>query len=494
MGLFGNFWSKKTPSVSYSKDKAGNHVYRLTDADVGIFRSCFGGGYSEANAITLFESIPELFAPIDAIASRVSNGKFQLKRLKDDEVVYDNKVWNKITTQPNWRLTWHRFLYNAIVYKYTAGNRYFYKYIPSALSDNMDNISALWLLPPQHTEPHLKIDRPKIFTATSANDLVDFYRVTMGPDSDEIDAELVYHDAFIELGFDTSNPLKGIGPLRALEMPLSNLIAVYQARNVIYLKRGALGFIVSKKEDESGTVALTKTEKQSIRDEMNADYGVTGNRDIYGITDVPVDFVRVNMSIEELKPFDETLADATAIYAVLGVPRSFMPTTQAPTFNNVLTDERKLYQDVVIKDGKEIAQILTTLLELEKQGLYADVSYDHIEVLQENRKEKADVDKVIADTNISLYEKGHITKDQLMVALGLETIPGGNVYVTDGKNPDPMAIKLGVGGLTALQGILLSSLSQETKKNILVIVFGMNEGDATKLVKDGQSSSQGQGA
>jgi len=491
MGLFGINWTgKKTPPVCYEKDKAGNHIYRLTDHDIGIFKSCFSGGYSEGNAIRLFETIPELFAPIDAIASRVTNGVFQLKRLKDDEIVYDNKVWNKITTQPNWRLTWHRLIYNAVVYKYTAGNRYFYKYIPSALPDTMDNISALWLLPPQNTEPHIKPDRPKLFAATSANDLVDFYKVTMGPDSDEINAELVYHDAFIELGFNTSNPLKGIGPLHALELPLSNLLAVYQARNVIYIKRGALGFIVSKKEDESGSVALTKAEKQAIREEMNADYGLTGNRDIYGITDVPVDFVRVNMSIEELKPFEETLADAQAIYAVLGVPRSFMPSTQGPTFNNVLTDERKLYQDVVIKDGKEIAQILTTLLGLEEQGLYADVSYAHIDVLQENRKEKADVDKVVADTNIMLYEKGQITKNQLMVALGMEAVPEGDVYVTDGKNPDPMAVKLGVGGLTALQALLLSTLDAPTKKNILVIVFGMTDSDAAKLTTDGNSTSQ----
>lgn len=434
MGLFGLSWGKKTPPVQYSRDKAGNYIYKLTDHDLGEFRSCFKGGYSEANMITLFESIPEVFAPIDVIASRVVNGIFQLKKIKTDEVVYDNKKWNKLTTQPNWRMTWQRFIYNAVVYKLTAGNRYFYAYVPSVLKKKLDNISALWLLPPQYTEPHLRGDRPKFFAATSVNDLVDYYNFQWWGDTDQIPAELVYHDPCLQLGYDQSNPLKGKGPLLADEYPMSNLIGVYQARNVIFFKKGMLGYLVNKKEDESGTVALTKPEKQALRDEVNGTYGVTGGRDLMGITDVPVDFVRVAMSIEELQPFDETFASAAAIYGTLQVPRSFIPTKEGVTFNNGASDERKLYQDVVIKEAKEIAQILTTLLGLEQEGLYADVSFDHIEVLQEDKKLKAEVDKLTAERAVMLYEKGHITKNMLLVTIGLEEIPGGDTYINQSNN------------------------------------------------------------
>lgn len=484
MGLFGLSWGKKTPPVQYSKDKGGNYIYKLTDHDLGQFKSCFKGGYSEANMITLFESIPEVFAPIDAIASRVANGVFQLKKIKTDEVVYDNKVWNRLTTQPNWRMTWHRFIYNAVVYKLTAGNRYFYKYVPSVLKPKLDNISALWLLPPQYTEPHLRSDRPKFFAATSMTDMVDYYNFQWWGDTDNIPAELVYHDPNLQLGYDQANPLKGKGPLTADEYPMSNLVAVYQSRNVIYVKRGALGYLVNKKEDESGTVALTKPEKQALRDETNSVYGVTGGRDLIGITDVPVEFVRVAMSIEELQPFDETFASAAAIYGTLQVPRSFIPSKEGVTFNNGASDERKLYQDVVIKEAKELAQILTTLLGLEQEGLYADVSFDHVEVLQEDKKAKAETNKMVVDTNLALYEKGHITKNQFLVAIGQEEIPGGDVYITDGQNPDPMAIKLGVGGLQGLKDILTAPLPADVKKNVLVLVFGFAEGDAAKLVSN----------
>ena len=474
--------------MTYSKDKQGNHFYKLTDRDLGDFRSCLVGGYSEANMITLFETIPEVFAPVDIIASRVQNGIFQLKKLSTDEVVYDNKKWNQLTARPNWRQTWESFVYAAVVYKYVCGNRYFYSYLPSTLKKKLENITALWLLPPQYTEPKIKHDRPTIFTATNTADVVDYYHVTIPGETDRISTELVYHDAFIHFSLEGGNPLKGIGPLRSDELPMSNLIAVYQARNVIYTKRGSLGFIVSKKEDADGPVPLTPGEKDNIREEMQGTYGVTGGRDIVGVTDVPVDFVRIAMSIEELQPFEETYSSAAAIYGSLGVPRSFIPTKDGPTYTNGPADERKLYQDVIIKNGKEICQILNKVLGLEEIGCYADVSYDHIEVLQEDKKARADVDKLKSETAILQYEKGLITKNQLLVAIGQQAVTGGDVYITDGKNPDPMAVKLGVGGLQGLKDILVTPFPPETKKNILIIVFGMSPDDAAKMVSDETAS------
>ena len=58
--------------------------------------------------------------------------------------------------------------------------------------------------------------------------------------------------------------MKAPGRLMSVKRPIANLIAVYEARNVIYLKRGAVGFVVAAKTDETGTVALEKDEKQEL--------------------------------------------------------------------------------------------------------------------------------------------------------------------------------------------------------------------------------------
>jgi len=485
MGFLGlSFGNKKTPNVSYSKDKNGNHVYKLTDHDLGAFRSCYTGGYSDANAITLFQTIPEVFAPIDAIATRVANGIFQLKKIATDEIVYDNKKWNQLTARPNWRQTFDQVIYNAVVYKYACGNRYFYSHVPESLKKKLDNITSLWMLPPQLTEPKVKTNRPKFYAATSVSDIVDHYDFKWGADSETFSPDLVHHDAYLDSARNQSNILKGVSPLIADEYPMSNLIAVYQARNVIYYKRGALGFLVGRKKDESGDIALTPKEKDAIRGEFHNTYGLTGERDTLGITDVPIDFVKVSMSIEELKPFEETYNSAAAIYATLGVPRSFIPSKEGVTYENAKNDDRKLYQDVAIKEGENICEILNHVLNLTEEGLYADVSYSHIEVLQEDKKARAETDAVVTTRHTSLYEKGYITKNQMLVAIGLEEIPGGDIYITDGKSTDPLAVKLGVGGTQAMQSILLSTLPADVKKNALVILFNLSEQDAAKLVSN----------
>ena len=69
-------------------------------------------------------------------------------------------------------------------------------------------------------------------------------------------------------------------------MAIDNLIPVYQARNVIYMKRGALGIFVSEKKDETGTVAMTEDEKRNLREEFNENYGLDNSRFPYGLSDV----------------------------------------------------------------------------------------------------------------------------------------------------------------------------------------------------------------
>lgn len=43
------------------------------------------------NYMELFRSVPEVFFPIDYIASRISGSGFQLKKVKDDSVVWETR-------------------------------------------------------------------------------------------------------------------------------------------------------------------------------------------------------------------------------------------------------------------------------------------------------------------------------------------------------------------------------------------------------------------
>lgn len=70
--------------------------------------------------------------------------------------------------------------------------------------------------------------------------------------------------------------------------PISNLIAVYEARNVIYVKRGGLGFLINMKQDESGPIAMTDNEKKEILQQHFGKFGVGKDQLPYGLSDIPL--------------------------------------------------------------------------------------------------------------------------------------------------------------------------------------------------------------
>lgn len=78
-----------------------------------------------SNFIELFKTIPEVFWPIDFIAKRISEAHFDLKRVKDDSLVWCNRLGaDTILKQPNPVMTWREIVYQHFVYKLATGNAF----------------------------------------------------------------------------------------------------------------------------------------------------------------------------------------------------------------------------------------------------------------------------------------------------------------------------------------------------------------------------------
>ncbi|HEX7906239.1 MAG TPA: phage portal protein [Chitinophagaceae bacterium] len=456
--------------------------YILTDGDFSKILSCIRGTYTDTNLIELFGNVAEIFAPIDTIASRVIAGTFVVKNTKTDEIVYDNTDLNKIFSSPNPFQNFSQLLYEAVCYELVTGKNFLLSTTPETLS-RMDykNIICSYNLPPDRIKI-LMDKRIKLFSATKKSEIILGYKLEEGTDNEQtFKTENILYTRANNLDW-KGKKIEGRSPLLSAEKAIANLIAVYEARNVIYVKRGALGAIVSKKSDASGNVALLPKEKQQVIDDFNKSYGVQKGKSPMIITDQPVDFLRIAMSIQELMPFEETLADAAAIYAVLGVPRELMPKNEGATFENQKSAERGLFQNKVIPIAKSWCQSLTNFWALDAAGLYIDVDFNHIEVLQENKKEKSEIlDKnVISYTK--LYKDGAITYNQWLIALGYEARDGYDKYINDLENV-PMAVKIGVGGTQAMQSVVADpNLSEESKANLLVLLFGITIEQARQVV------------
>lgn len=391
-----------------------------------MYGSFIYGKRADANLIALYHSIPEIYSPIHAIAWRAVAADFQLKRVKDDEVVYDNKQWNALFDKANIFQDFREWLYEAITYTYVIGKNYAYKNVPETLVRKFNNVVALWNLPGDQLRPVYNYS-VKLYTATEMSDIIQYYQLYDGLNNGQYPVDLIEHTKSINLDW-KDRKMQGKSPLLAADIALCNLIAVYEARNVIYTKRGALGAIVSAKEDASGAIAMTSKEKKGVREAFNDEFGLTGRKDLYPISDVPIDFIRFGMSIQELEPHVESKADMAMIYGVLNVPTVLAPTAEGSTFSNQNDASKSLYTDVAIPICKKWVAMITRFLGLDQLGQYIHADFSKIDVLQVNKKDLATTDNTNAQTNESLFRNGIITMNQWAVRQGVEQVKGVSLY------------------------------------------------------------------
>ncbi len=373
------------------------------------------------NFLEMFKTIPEVFWPIDYIAKRISEAHFDLKRYKDDSIVWCNRLdLDHILKEPNPIMTFRELTYQHFVYKLVTGNAF----MKSAMSDSLTEdalkcvyCSHYWELPSTRIEvvPNDDRNRVPLFGVADKSDLIKGYRFTGDVYGNQlIPPHLIWHDRDGIPEFEKrSSFLKSESRLLSQKKPIANLLAVYEARNIIYVKQGGLGFIVARKVDETGTVALDPDEKKELREEFSNKYGVTKGQSPYIITDIPVDFVKTNLSIVDLQPFEETLEDAIKIAGAFNIPAVLVPRKDQSTFSNQNTAEQSVYYATIIPMAKRYCEALTSFLGLDKKGYYLDCDFSDVACLQENKKDAEDVKSKALDRGLRAFHAGLCTLDDI---------------------------------------------------------------------------------
>lgn len=387
---------------------------------------------ADNNFLEMFKTIPEVFWPIDYIAKRISEAHFDLKRTKDDSIVWCNRLGaDKILKQPNPIMTWRELVYQHFVYKLTTGNAFFRAAMGETITPDAIKFQwcdNYWELPANlvQVKPMEYSYGVPVFGIATIDELIKGYTLDLGEYNGlTIPHYQIWHDrdGIPEL-LKGNGYLKADSRLKSQKKPIANLLAVYEARNVIYLKRGALGFIVAQKEDPTGTVALEPSEKTELVNTVNANYGLGEGKSPYGITDIPINFVRTNLSIAELQPFEETLEDAIKIASVFGIPSVLVPRKDQSTFSNQDTAEKSVYTSTIIPAAKRFCEALTTFLGLEEKGLYLDCDFSDVACLQIGLKEAEEVKKLVSERCKAQFDCGLISINDWRAQIHEDSLEG----------------------------------------------------------------------
>lgn len=408
-----------TPSTVNSNEKLEKDVVKWSANYIeDLTHPCVAG----SNYLELFRSVPEVFFPVNYISSRIAGAKYQLKKVKDDSVVWANKRMNGILNRPNCLMRWRELIYLHHVYKLCTGN----SFLRAAMSDAFSSADIwrycdnYWVLPADKVVVEPVSGNIPLFGIANTEDIIKNYRLQYGWNGNlDIPPYQIWHDRDCGIEFNSGfSFLKSKSRLSSQNKPISNLIAVYEARNVIYVKRGGLGYIVSRKTDATGTIALTEEEKEQLLKQNFEKYGIQKGQFPVGISDANIDFIRTNLSISELQPFDETLLDAISIAGAFDIPAVLVPRKDQATFSNQSTAEKSVYCSTIIPIAEQFCRELTAFLGLENSGYYLDCDFSEVDCLQEGLKEAEIVKTSINKRCREQFSCGLITLNDWRAQIG----------------------------------------------------------------------------
>lgn len=435
MRLFGldiqrakDFRRKDNAQGTITHQEVGSRSLRVSGVEkyLGVFSPCT---YLD-NFVAMFNSIAEVQFPILYLCRRIANANFVLKKERDDSIVWASTartpkdryvasiVEQQFLRKPNPYMSFRGFVLESFIYKYLTGNSYIYAFTESRNADSLwEKCKSFYVLPSPDVQ--IKVKDYNFFRVREEEAIE--YWFNFGRGNKILDPKLMMHtkdNPSLEVGVE--NQYYGKSRLLAQKYPISNICAVYEARNVIYVKRGAVGMIVNQNRDVDGSISLRPSEKDKIREEFYNLYGVGEDKTPLAIIDKPVSYVPIGLSIQSLEPFRECLVDAAAIAAAYGIDSNLIPRENNPTYSNLNTAEINVYNSSVIPEVKMWLEQLNEFLGLKKAGYYIDADWSDVAILQEDARRKEASKASISARMKTEFAAGIATLNEWRVAVGKE--------------------------------------------------------------------------
>lgn len=370
------------------------------------------------NAFNLANSVAEIFNPIDFFADRASKLRYFVADKNDNELT--GNEYKRFIEEVNPLYTFSDLIYQASFSYLADGNLYLYQNVPSMYERaNAKTISRLDVLNPNY----VSIDE---YTSLSKLDVIrvnDFIKRVYYYEGKrrEIDKEKLFIFGYDWQTRDYSSFICR-SPLFKSYRSINNLLATYSARYNIYVNNGAAGYLAKKSNPKNELEeTLNPTDRDAILKDINNRNGITGNRNLWGISSVPIEFINTLADIQRLMPFEETLEDAIKIAATYQLPAVLVPRKDQSTFDNQREAERSVWENALMSVVDTIASYFTKAWMLEN-GVHIKADYTTVSALNENQ---IDVEK-LKTAKIDNLQKIRNLKPDFDVNTEIEKMYGKN--------------------------------------------------------------------
>ncbi len=340
------------------------------------------------NSWRLYIDIPELRAVVDKRASMMSSNKPKLYDANGELVT--NHWLNDLINNPNSTQSWSDVVYSLGVQDALYSNCVMY-----APERSFGVRNLIVPLPANNVEIMLS---GRTLKQMDRENLIDYFKFTYDSGNTE---RIDWEDAVYLTSCDGMNIVKPISRVDSLKFPLSNIQAQYKKRNVLLENIGAIGILSAQATDLGGSIPMTPEERQKIQKDW-----YRRQKDELIISEAGVNWTPMSFPTKDLMLFEELTADKLALIDAYGLSYNLFSKTEGTTFTNVRDSIRMVYQDTIIPETQQFYDSLMNQFGLKDEGYYLKACFEHLPILQEDEKEKAEVMRIRSETLRTMSEMG----------------------------------------------------------------------------------------
>jgi HK97 family phage portal protein len=353
----------------------------------------------------IFSTTPELYSVIMRKAMMYSNGVFKHYKLNskgEPEELFNTDVL-KLLENPNPLQSRNEWLIEEMIHTSIYGNSLVY----GLRGTRFQLPKALYNLPVNRVEV---VPTGKIYKQYKLEDIIKEFVLTYYDGTmDKYEPKDVIYSRLTN----PNNPLVGLSPLQALQMPISNIRGAYGYRNVLINERGAIGLLSNDTKDMDGGVPLTDAEKKKIENQYSKDYGIRDSQSKVMVTSSSLKWTPMVYPTKDLMLFEEITSDLRIILDAYGLNEYLFSKESGTSYNNLLEGKRMAYQDAIIPYADDFSYKLSQYLGLDKINEFVTIDYSHIEALQKSQKEQSEILKNKAEATRILFELGIYNPDEI---------------------------------------------------------------------------------
>jgi hypothetical protein len=379
-----------------------------------------------------YYTIPELNAIINYRAKCMSNGIWEVIENKPDGKVIVNHPLTILLNNPNPLQAKTEFIIALSINKDVFGNGYIYKYIITGFEKKLENIKALWVQPSEYLYPI-----PNTFNIYKTNTIEEiiknFELWFQNKLASTYETKEIIQFSEPTIDYTNAKYIEGTSKQKPLSLPLSNIKAIYEAENVVISHKSPMAIISNEAKDAVGNLPMSANAVKAFNDDWKKRFGFKDYKNQYLLTDLAIKYTPITFPLKDLElgnTYERAISILCNAYEMpLPVFNYLQKSTSATSYLG--QSIKQMYQDSIIPEMNNRCYEINRSFNLPNNGQVLRIRYDHLPIMQEDKKLKEESGKIENERLEKLWLSGIITRNDWRIELKKEPVnsPEFNKYI-----------------------------------------------------------------